>query len=162
MYVSKNSIHLEHNIFEIKMSEHPLINIIEDFDLISYYAGVNFAFAEVVALGCKSLALSTPYSEEELKLMLKPTKIAAEKYGILYFVEDKLIITKLFKEEITKNKVVILLAHDQGVLDEYFELKKLKKKSEQLGYPENLELEIAKRFGHLLSYDDATIKRLLS
>ena len=47
------------------------------------------------------------------------------------------------------------------VLDEYMELKRLKEKSDSQGMPEELELEIARRFGKILSYDDNAIERLI-
>ena len=144
------------------MSEHPLSKIVEGFHLYSYYAGINMAFAEVVGAGCKQLALSSPYSNEIAELMLPATKFAAEEYGVELMVEPKLLRSKLFPRDIAKDLTVILIANDQTVLDEYLMLKKLKKYSDEEGSPEELELEIAQRFGALLSYDDATINRLIA
>jgi hypothetical protein len=143
------------------MSIHLLSKKIDCFHKPSYFAGVTSTFAEVVALGCKRLALSTPYSEKELEYMLEPTKMIAEEQGVFLFVEPNLLLTKLYSSKLTEGKTVILLAHDQNVLDEYFTLKKLKEKSVLAGNPEELEIEIAEKFGRLLSYDDATIERLI-
>jgi len=41
-------------------------------------------------------------------------------------------------------------------------LKRLKEESNKKGMPEELELEISKRFGNLLSYDNKTIERLIA
>ncbi len=144
------------------MSEHPLGKIIDGFHLYSYYAGINMAFAEVVGAGCKQLALSSPYSHEVAEQMLPATKFAAEEYGVNLLVEPDLLRSKLFPRDIAKDKTVILIAHDQSVLDEYMTLKKLKKTSDKERNPDDLELEIAQRFGALLSYDEATISRLIA
>jgi hypothetical protein len=144
------------------MSDHPLSKIIEGFDLHSYYAGINMAFAEVVGAGCKKLALSSPYSHELAEVMLPASEYAAEEYNVKLMVEPKLLVSKLFPRDVAKDKTVILIAHDQSVLDEYLTLKKLKERSDAEGNPEELELEIARRFGILLSYDDETINRLLA
>ena len=143
------------------MSKHPLSKIIEGFDLHSYYAGINMAFAEVVGMGCKKLALSSPYSAELAEEMLPATEHAANEYNVKLMVEPKLLVSKLFPRDIAKDKTVILIAHDQSVLDEYLKLKELKEESDKTGNPDKLELEIARRFGKLLSYDDETINRLL-
>jgi hypothetical protein len=143
------------------MSIHFLSKTINGFHKPSYFAGVTSTFAEVVALGCKRLALSTPYSKEELELMLEPTKMIAEEQGVFLFVEPNLLLTKLYSSRLTEGKTVILLVRDQNVLDDYFALKKLKEKSVLTETPDELEIEIAERFGRLLSYDDVTIERLI-
>jgi hypothetical protein len=143
------------------LSPHKLDELVEDFHLISYYFGVNASFAEVVKLGCKKLALSSPYTDEEFKMMIEPTKQIAKDNGISILVERELLKTMLFPHDIAENRAVIMMAHNQSVLDEYAALKELKKESDTKGNPVELELEIAKRFGKLLSYNDANIKRLL-
>jgi hypothetical protein len=144
------------------MSNHPLSKIIEGFNLHSYYAGINMAFAEVVGAGCKQLALSSPYSYIVAEQMLPATKVAADEYNVKLLVEPELLVSKLFPSDIAKDKTVILIAHDQSVLDEYMALKRLKKTSNEKGNPADIELEIAQRFGALLSYDEETINRLLA
>jgi len=144
------------------MSNHPLSKIVPGFNLYSYYAGINMAFAEVVGFGCKQLALSSPYSREMAEAMLPATEHAAEEYNCKIMVEPDLLTSKLFPRDIAKDKTVILIAHDQSVLDEYMALKKLGQKSDETGNPEELEIEIAQRFGALLSYDEETINRLLA
>lgn len=133
-----------------------------EFNLYSYYAGINMAFAEVVGLGCKMLALSSPYSPEVAEVMLPAVEHAANEYNCKLLVEPDLLVSKLFPRNIAKGKTVILIAHDQSVLDEYLTLKKLRKESDKNGNPEDMELEIAQRFGALLSYDEKSIKRLIA
>jgi hypothetical protein len=120
------------------------------------------AFSEVVGAGCKQLALSSPYSHEYAEEMLEATKHAAKEYNTILFVEPELLITKLFPGDVAKDKTVILIALDQSVLDEYHALKRLKVESDEKGNPDDIEDEIAKRFGVLLSYDEATLERLLA
>jgi hypothetical protein len=141
---------------------HPLSKIIPNFDLHSYYAGINMAFAEVVGMGCKQLALSSPYSKEMAEEMIEPTEYATKEYGAVMLMEPDLLVSKLFPADIAKDKTVILIAHDQSVLDDYMMLKKLKQYSNEEGNPDDLETEIAQRFGALLSYDEATINRLIA
>ncbi len=144
------------------MSSHALGEIIEGFDLHSYYAGITMAFAEVVGAGCKKLALSSPYSPKVAEEMLPASRYAAEEYNVKLMVEPELLVTKLFPRDVAKDKTVILIAYDQSVLDEYVMLKKLKEHSDEEGNPEKLELEITQRFGELLSYNEETIDRLIA
>lgn len=144
------------------MSDHPLSKILPSFDLHSYHAGINMAFAEVVGAGCKQLALSSPYTPEYTEEMMEATMHAAEEYGVLLYVEPDLLVTRLFPSDIAVGKTVILIAQNQSVLDEYQALITLKEESNMKGNPDHLELDIATRFGKLLSYDDANIKRLLA
>ena len=64
--------------------------------------------------------------------------------------------------DIARGKTVVLIAHDQSVLDEYAALKKLREESDASGNPEETELEIAGRFGRLLNYDEAAITGLIA
>lgn len=144
------------------MTDHPLGKIVPTFDLHSYHAGINMAFAEVVGAGCKRLALSATYSHEFAKEMMAATEYSAKEYNVLLHVEDKLLVTKLFPADVAKDKTVIMILQNQEVLDEYLALKKLKEESNTKGNPDEIEFEIARKFGKLLSYDDASIERLLS
>ena len=123
-------------------------------------SGACLAYSEAIGFGVKQLGLSSLYTDEELEVMLKVIDYASQRYGTVYLPETDLIQTKLFQRDIAKGKTVVLIAHDQSVLDKYSELKGLKEKSNKMGNPEELELDIARRFGKLLSYDDATINRL--
>ncbi|MCP4606510.1 MAG: hypothetical protein GY847_39380 [Proteobacteria bacterium] len=111
------------------MSEHRLSRVIDGFHLDSFHAGATFAAAEVVSLGCKKLALSSPYTDEDLTVLLEPTRMAAEEYGLTIYVENDLLVTRLYDPVITKDKSVILIARDQRVIDEYLDLKKLREKA---------------------------------
>jgi len=144
------------------MSDTPLAQIVPNFDVMSFMAGTNLAFSEAVGLGVKKLALSSPYSDEQLGVMMMVTEYSSERFGTVYLPEPNLIESKLFPRDIARGKTVVLIAHDQSVLDEYASLKELKRESDAKGNPEDMELEIAKRFGRLLSYDEAAIERLIA
>ena len=135
--------------------------IIEGFDLVSFHAGANLAFAEVVGAGCKRLALSSPYDPELAEKMMEPTRVAAETYGVELKVETDLLKSKLFPEDIAEGKTVIMLAQSDEVLDEYMRLKDLKRQSAAQGHPLETELGIARAFGRLLSYSEEKIEALI-
>ncbi|MEM7336300.1 MAG: hypothetical protein AAF490_29740 [Chloroflexota bacterium] len=126
--------------------------LIPNFKQYSYYAGITTAFAEVVAAGVKQLALSHPYTAEELVIMKEPTKLIAKEHGITMRVEGELLITPLFPANIAKDKFVIFLMQNDAVWDQYQALKNATMLPEQLAW----------EFGRLLSYDDASIQRMLN
>lgn len=144
------------------MSDTPLPQIVPNFDLLSFMAGTNLAFSEAVGLGVKKLALSSPYSPEQLDVMMEVTRYTSERFGTVYLPEPDLLESKLFPRDIARGKTVVLIAHDQSVLDEYMELKRLREESDSKGNPEDMELEIARKFGRLLSYDEAGIEGLIA
>jgi len=135
--------------------------MIEGFDLVSYHAGVNMAFAEVVGAGCKRLALSSPYDSELTEKMMEPTRVAAETYGVELKVETDLLKSKLFPEDIAEGKTVIMIAQSRDVLDEYARLKEKSRESAARGHPAEMELDVARAFGRLLSYSEEKIEALI-
>jgi hypothetical protein len=144
------------------MSDTPLPQIVPNFDILSFMAGTNLAFSEAVGLGVKKLALSSPYSPEQLDVMMEVTRYSSQRFRTVYLPEPNLLESMLFPRDIARGKTVVLIAHDQSVLDEYAELKCLKERSDSMGNPEDMELEIARRFGRLLSYDEAGIEGLIA
>lgn len=143
------------------MSEPSVKDIVPSFDQVSFWSGAVMAFSETVGFGVKQLALSSVYTEEDLKIMLKVIDLGSKTYGTVYLPEPDLLKSKLFPENIAEGKTVVLIANNQGVLDEYNELKKLKEESIAKGKPEEIEVDIARRFGKILSYDEHTIERLI-
>ena len=115
------------------------------------------AFAEVVGAGCKRLALSSPYDPELAEKMMEPTKVAAETYGVELKVETDLLKSKLFPED----KTVIMIAQSREVLDEYARLKEKSRESAARGHPAEMELDVARAFGRLLSYSEEKIEALI-
>jgi hypothetical protein len=143
-------------------SDHPAGKVIENFHLLSYYAGTISTSAEFVSYGCKKLGLSATFSDEELSALLSHAEQKAEEFGIPIYVERDLLVTRLFSPTIAQGKTVILFAYNQAVLDDYFALKEFRENAIQEDRLEEAEEEIAWRFGRLLSYTDDTIKRLLT
>ena len=130
---------------------------LENFDKYSYFAGVSSAFAEVVGAGVKKLALSHPYTADQLEVMLEPSKQIAADYGVTIMVEDSLLVTPLFPAKVAQGKYVIFFAQSPDVLKSYRALKAKRENAR-----ERSELEaLAWEFGRLLSYDDESIERML-
>lgn len=126
--------------------------LLPNFDQASYYAGITAAFAEVVGAGVKRLALSSPYTQAELAMMLPITQQIAAAYDVLTLVENDLLVTSLFPADIAAGKYVILLAQNQQVLAEYQALKTEQADADALAWA----------FGRLLSYSDARIAAMIS
>lgn len=143
------------------MSEQVLKEIFPSFHKHSFHSGIILAYAEVVGAGIKRFGLSSPYSPEFANEMRPVTEYAAKKRGVLIVPEDSLPVTKLFRRDVAKDKVVYMIAQNQDVLDEYLEVKKLKAESDAQGNPDDIEDLIAEKFGKLLSYKDDVINRLI-
>ncbi len=111
-------------------------------------------------MGCKKLALSSPLSNKEFNDVFEPTKLAVEEYGVQLYVEEDLLSTLLFDADIAKNLKVIMIAASKMVFDEYFALKEMKKRN-LTEKSRDVEVDIARRFGALLSYDLLTIEKLI-
>jgi hypothetical protein len=144
------------------MSEDILSHVIDGFHPDSFHAGVNFAFAETVSYGAKKLALSEPYTDEQLEALLEPTRVVAGKHDLPIYVEREFLTTKLFDPAFTEGKRVILIAQSQEIIEEYLALKARKKRAVADDTLEEIDEEIAWSFGRLLGYSDEAIRRLLS
>jgi hypothetical protein len=141
---------------------HPMSNVIDGFHLPSYYAGSFTTAAEFVSYGCKKIALSAPFTGEVLEVVLPHARREAEKYGIPIYIEKDLLVTKLFSPDVAKDRTVIMFVYRQTVLDEYLALKAFKANAEKEGRLKEVEEEIARKFGKLLSYTDETIEKMLT
>lgn len=139
-----------------------IAELVPKFHLVSFMTGTNLSASEAVGMGVKKLAISSLYSDENLEVMMKVTEYSSKRFGTVYLPEPNLLESKLFPRDIARGKTVVLIAHDQSVLDEYAALKRLKEESDANGNPEDTELDIARRFGRLLSYDEAGIERLIA
>jgi len=96
------------------MSDTPLAQIVPNFDVMSFMAGTNLAFSEAVGLGVKKLALSSPYSDEQLGVMMMVTEYSSERFGTVYLPEPNLIESKLFPRDIARGKTVVLIPRGYG------------------------------------------------
>lgn len=157
------SLFAQENRDKMKKKEtHPMAVHVKGFHIFSYYAGSAATMAEFVSLGCKDLALSSPYTEEELAIMLEPTREAVREYGLPIYVERDFLVTPLYDAALTQGKTVILIARNQAVIDAYLALKAEMKQAMREGRGEQAAVDVARRFGKLLSYNDETIDRLLA
>jgi len=143
------------------MSDTPIAQIIPGFHELSFMAGTNIVYSEAVGGGLKKLALSSPYNPDQLEIMKEVTRYTSERCGTITRLEQDLIKIKLFPRDIAVGKTVILIAKDLSTFEEYAALKKLKVETNAKGNPKDTELEIARRFGKLLSYDDEKIESLI-
>ena len=130
-------------------------------DLRSYRLGGIGAFAEMVGAGVKSLALSSPMTGSEIDDLLADAQRIAAENGAELFRETDFLVTDLFSSELTDGLEVLLL-YQGTTLDRYQELKADKLRLiESGGYEGEARLEIARRFGALLSYSESRIEELL-
>ena len=132
-------------------------------DAYSYGLGVMDCFCEMVGAGVKTLAMSHPCdSRQERNSFLKDVKKLCEKYGVYFYAEDEAFLTDLFPERLNKGKYNYLFYARKEVLDAYFELKEEQRVVIQNGgYTRQKSYEIAKKFGHLLSYTEEGTERLI-
>ena len=132
-----------------------------EIDRRSYTLGGIGAFAEVVDIGIKKLALSAPMSPAETDDLIEDAQRIAADNNVEIYRESDFLVTDLFSEEITEGKHVLLI-YKGGVKDEYMELKARKKQLVDSGdYEGEAREEIAREFGKLLSYPEERIQKLL-
>ena len=93
--------------------------------------------------------------------MLAPTKALAKEFGLQALVDHDFLVTRLFPPELTEGKSVIVLAQSKDVIDEYRRLKRTKLEAAASGRLSEVEYELARVFGRLLSYSEEAIERLI-
>lgn len=131
---------------------------IPQFHAPSYYAGITAAFCEIVANGVKQLALSPPYTDAELAQMMPITYQIGAEHGVTVYIDADFLVTPLFDPAFTAGKHVILLAQSEAVVEQYLALKAWRKTAVST----NTLHQIARQFGHLLSYSDTAINQLIN
>lgn len=131
-------------------------------DKFSYQLGAADCLCEMVRAGVKRIALSHPCdSREERDGFLPEFDRLCEKYGVHYYVEDESFLTDLFPLSLNRGKCNVIFYQDASALREYLALKAEKKKAMAAGNYDNCRKDLAWRYGKLLSYTDAGIRRLL-
>ncbi len=131
-------------------------------DQRSYDLGVIGAFGEVVSYGIKTLALSAALAPDDMAALLDEAGRVAERNGVLLHLEEDLIVTDLFPPDVATGKHVLLI-YTGSTKDDYFALKADKAALEADGrYEGEARVDIARRFGRMLSYPDETIDEMLS
>ena len=131
-------------------------------DQHAYELGVVGGFSELIAAGVKQLGLSATMSPKEMDAFIMDAEKAAAKHGVSVFRESDLLVTHLFPADVAKGKEVLLL-YTGNTKDAYLQLKADKAKLEKAGmYDTKASMEIARRFGRLLSYSPKKINQLLT
>lgn len=133
-----------------------------EIDQFSYNLGVIGGFSELVNAGVKQLALSATLSSEDMDAFIIEAEKITSKHNVSIYRESDLIVTNLFPADIAKGLDVLLLF--QGTtLDEYNALKAEKANLESEGlYTIEAQIDIARRFGRMLSYSPRKINKLIS
>jgi hypothetical protein len=132
-----------------------------NIDRRSYDLGIIAAFSEVVGAGVKKLALSDVLTPEAADALIDDARQIAARNGVELYREPSLIVTDLFPADVAAGKHVLLI-YKGTTLGEYLGLKADKASLEKAGkYTPAAHLEIARRFGRLLSYPDQKIDQLL-
>lgn len=127
----------------------------------SYNLGVIGAFAEIVDIGIKDLALSAPLSPTEMDDIIDDAKDIAARNNVNVYREEQLLVTDLFSSELTEGKHVLLICNPEN-WQKYLDLKDLKDNLIETGKFNDREREkLAWSFGKLLSYPDERISKLL-
>lgn len=128
----------------------------------SYQLGVIGAFAEVVGMGVKRLALSSAMSPEEMAGLIEEAEKIVDRNGAKHFLETDFLVTDLFPSEVTDGKQVLFIYLDP-VKEEYYALKAEKERllAENL-YQGEARTDIARAMGRLLSYPDSKIEEILA
>lgn len=131
-------------------------------DQRSYQLGVIGAFAEVVGVGVKRLALSSPMSPADMDALIDDAVEIIERNDAKAYRDVDFLVTDLFPAEVTDGMHVILIYNDP-VLDEYLALKERKQTLVDDGrYQGEERKEIAREMGRLLSYPEERIEGMLS
>jgi hypothetical protein len=136
-------------------------NLPADIDHRSWEIGVITAFAEIVGVGVKKLALSGAMTPAEVtSLWEEATRIAGENQVAMYREPD-LLVSDLFPADVARGREVLLI-YQGSTLEEYMALKRKKAGLVESGaYAGKAREEIARQFGGLLSYPESGIDALL-
>lgn len=131
-------------------------------DIFSYRLGAADCFCEMVRAGVKRLALAHPCdTPEERDAFLPEFERLCGKYGVKLYVEDRPLLTDLFPLSMNREKYNAVFYQDDAALAEYLSLKKEKAAASADGSYGRRRLDIARRFGKLLSYTEEGIDRLI-
>ncbi|MEG1548478.1 MAG: hypothetical protein RR232_08125 [Clostridia bacterium] len=135
-----------------------------EIDEFSRTVGAMSCFNEMIATGCKNLALGAPVSDVRLRdEHMEHAKLICEKKGTQCCNEDGGFLTDLFPVSMNKDKFNILFYSDIKYRDEYFAMKTRKEKLVAQGHYDSKERrKLAYDFGKLLSYSDEAIERMLA
>lgn len=140
----------------------------KELDRFSWGLGVCDAFAEVVRAGVKRIALSHPFTEEELWGELRGQEfldacdqIAEENDCKAYHLKEP-VLTDLFPISENWGRQNIIFYRDPADITELLAIQSEKNALQAAGkYEGEARRALAVRYGHLLSYSDEAIERYL-
>lgn len=137
-------------------------------DIYSHALGVCEAFCEVVRAGVKRIALSHPFTEDELHRDLHGEDFfaacnqIAEKYDCKAYRLKEPVLTDLFPISLNLGKQNVVFYRDPKNIEELLSIQSEKNALQTAGkYEGEPRRALAVRFGHLLSYSDEAIERYL-
>lgn len=139
-----------------------------DIDIYSHALGVCEAFCEVVRAGIKRIALSHPFTEEELHRDLhgdaffSACEQIAAKYDCKAYHLQQPVLTDLFPVSLNLGKQNIVFYRDPADIKELLTIQFEKNSLQTSGkYEGEARRALAVRYGRLLSYSDEAIARYL-
>ena len=125
----------------------------------SYNLGMLAGFAELVREDVKGAAFGNSLPTPEMDVFYPDVAILAERKGISVYRDATPLNTDLFSFD-EGNEIVMLYKGD--TLDRYLAIKADQARLIEAGeYEGEARLDIARRFGRLLSYSDEAIERML-
>ena len=132
-----------------------------ELDRRSYNLGVIAAFAEMVDMQVKKMALSSPMLPIEMDRLIEQAQRIASENHVEIYRETDFPVTALFAAALTEGKHVLVIFKG-STRDEYFQLKTDRSRLLQSGqYAGKARSDIARRLGALLSYPESRIEEML-
>ena len=129
----------------------------------SFELGMMNAFAEMVAMGVKRLAISPPLLPEAYQEVRSALEALVEGSGIRSYLERSLLVTNLQSAEFTRGKWSVLFFREDETLEAYLALKARRDALEAEGrYQGESRIEISREFMRLLSYPEEVIDAKLA
>ena len=115
----------------------------------------------MVRLGVKKLALGTPLTPQEMSALEDELRQTISEQGVQAYLEKNLLVTDLFPEDVAEGKQ-LMVVYSGDTLDEYLALKNRRQELAESGnYSGEARKDIAREFGRLLGYPEATIEERL-
>ena len=140
-----------------------------EIDVYSHALGVCEAFCEVVRAGVKRIALSHPFTQEELhrdlhgEAFLAACAKIAEKYDCKAYHLEAPVLTDLFPVSLNRGKQNVVFYREDKDIEELLAIQNEKNALQKAGqYTGDARRAIAVRYGRLLSYSDEAIERYLN
>ena len=144
---------------EAKETEQTTAPKVDDYSFqLGNFDGTIGAFCDVIMTGAKDLAFSDPFDPEDEAGLTPYVAKKCERYGVKYYIDKDLLLTKLFADVEMDGQWVYILYADDAVLQQYLDLKAEEKAMMEAGtYTEQAQIDLATRYGKLMGYSDAHI-----